>query len=249
VSSESARHRHRTTLGMTHVESSGGTRPRGGVHESGWGSLTLCGIVAVWFALSATGCLAVVSLDPMIGPGEAIAVPKLLGDWISYDEYGDSSLARVTPGADSTSYIVELDEPTAFGPVSFGRPTMSLRVAPSGQRLLAEAIPSDDDAMVDSVGWRYGALVQLTYVAVVLELVGDDVWVSALDRDSVRAVMRAGRCPPPGGVMHRTGDQPADLILWGTPHEMRRTNECLIGVPGVLTQPAVYRRVAPVAPR
>ena len=169
-------------------------------------SLVVRAIVAIGFALVATGCLAVVSLDPMIGAGEAIAVPALLGDWISYDEYGDSSLARVTLGADSTGYIVELDEPTAFGPVSFGRPTMSLRVAPWGPRLFAEAIPSDDDAMVDSMGWRYGALVQLAYVAVVLELVGDDVWVSALDRDSVRAVLRAKRCPPPGGVMHRTAD-------------------------------------------
>lgn len=213
------------------------------------GSQALRAINAVWFALSATGCLAVVSLDPMIGAGEAIAVPKLLGDWISYDEYGDSSLARVARGADSTTYTVEFDEPTAFGPVSFGRPTMSVRIGRLGQRMIAEAIPSDDDAMVDSIGWRYGALVQLAYATVVLDLVADDVWVSALDRDSVQAVLRAGRCPPPGGIMHRTGNQPADLILWGSPRELRRTSECLIAVPGVLTQPAVYQRVAPVAPR
>ena len=203
----------------------------------------LRGVLAAWLALGATGCLAVVSLDPMIEAGEAVSVPTLVGDWISYDEYGDSVLARVTPTADSTSYILELDEPTTFGPVSLGRPTMSLRLAPAGGRLLAEAIPSVDDAMVDSVSWRYGALVQLAYVVVVLEFVGEDVRVSALDRDSVRAVLRQRRCPPPGGVMYRRGGEPADLILSGNSAELRRTSDCLIATPGVLTEPAVYRRV------
>jgi hypothetical protein len=199
--------------------------------------------LAAWLALSATGCFAVVSLEPMIKEGEAVSVPKLVGDWISYDEYGDSVQARVTPGADSTSYRLELGEPTTFGSVSLGRPTMSFRVAASGGRLLGEAIPSDDDAMVDSVGWRYGALVQLAYVVVVLEFVGEDVRVSALDHDSVRAVLREQRCPLPGGIMHRRGGEPADVIFWGNPRELRRTNDCLIAMPGVLTAPAVYHRV------
>lgn len=153
------------------------------------------GAFGTCWLLSAEACTGVVSLDPTIGPEEAISVPRLLGDWVNVDEV-DSTQLIVRPGPESTSYIVEFGDPVIVGSVSLGRPKLSVRVTPAGGGLLAEAIPWDDDPSLDSLGRRYGAMVQLVYIVVVVKFVGDDLQLAGLDGSHVRDVLDARHCPP-----------------------------------------------------
>jgi hypothetical protein len=212
--------------------------------------------VAACFVLSAVGCDALVSLDSMIGAGEAIAVPTLVGDWIADNGDGDSSRVRITPQrqrfphlctlrswlCDSTSYILESIDDTTAVPASLRRPMWSLHVTRAGSRLFAEITPAGEDAMVDSVADRYENLIELLYQVAVVEFVGNEAHVWGFDVDSVWAALRTSRCPSPNVVFFRNGPEIGDLIFSGTAEQLRRTNECLATVPGVLVGPFVYRR-------
>ena len=184
-------------------------------------------------------CTGVVSLEPSIGPDEAVPAPELLGDWLAVDDE-DTTWARISAGDDSTTYVLEFGDPITFEHVlPLGRPTFSLRVAPAGDRLFAEALPAeDDDALVDSLQQRYGSMVQLLYLDGLLKVVGDELHVWTFLGDSVPAALRGGRCPSPGWFIERRG-----VILSGAPRELRRTMDCLTGLPEVLDGPNVYHRV------
>ena len=198
--------------------------------------------VAACFVLSAVGCHELVSLDSMIGAGEAIAIPTLVGDWIADSGDGDSTRVRITRQRDSTSYILESIDDTTAVPASLRRPMWSLHVTRAGSRLLAEITPAGADAMVDSVADRYDNLIELLYHVAVVEFVGNEAHVWVFEVDSVWAALRTSRCPSPNVVFFRDGPEMGDLIFSGTAEQLRRTNECLATLPGVLVGPLVYRR-------
>jgi hypothetical protein len=204
-------------------------------------------LLAAILTLGAAGCRQVVSIDPFIGAGEAVPLPRLMGDWVTYEDDGDSVWARVTPGADSTSYVVRLGQRTTTRTRSLDGPTLSLRIAPIGQHLVAELIPSDDDAMIDTISNRYGVTLQLMYLVVVVKFEGSDLQVWELDQDSVQASLRGGQCPPPGGVIEPTDRRPGALILWGDTAKLRATLICLLEMPGALNGPQLYSRIDDVA--
>lgn len=203
-------------------------------------SLVLRGTLTTCLFLSAAACTGVASLDPPIGPGEAIFVPKLLGDWVNLqDEDQDPATVHIMRGEDSTSYILEMSKPTIIiGSVSLGRPRMSARVAPAGGALLAEAIPSPTDSLFTSLRGPYGTMVHLAYMVGVVKFVGDDLQLSVLEGSSVRAALDSARCPPPGRVIEEEGD----LLFTGDSRQLRRTIDCLIATPGALDTTNLFRR-------
>ena len=204
------------------------------------------GAIGACLVLSAAGCDEVVSLEPTIGDSQAVAAPGLLGEWNYVDEDGhDLLLVRIAPGSDSTSYLVTTLKTNVVSG-SLDRTTWSLRVAPIGDRLLAEVIPSRDDTLVKNLwGSYYGAGIQLAYKRGVLELAADEIRLWIIVGDSVRTVLRAGRCPSPGRVL---GLNEGDLVLLGNSNELRKTTECLVRVPALLLGPNVIRR-APTSRR
>ena len=205
-------------------------------------SSTMRGALVSCVALAGAACVDIVSLDPTIGPGEAIAVPALVGDWIEVipgsEQEADTMWVRVTRERDSTRYLVTSIRSGDTDPSRFGRPMAWLRVRPAGDRLLAELTPARTDVVLDSLVSRYGGMAQLAHQLVMLKPLGDSLQFWLFDGDSVRTALTDARCPQPGRVI----DRHATLVFSGDSRELRATTDCLIAVPGVLGQPETLHR-------
>ena len=206
-------------------------------------SSTLRGALVSSIALTGTAaCVDVVSLDPTIGPGEAISVPALIGDWIEVspgsEQEADTMWVRVTRERDSTRYLVTSIRSGDKDPFAYGRPMTWLRVTPAGDRLLAELTPARTDVVLDSAVSRFGGMLQLAHQLVVLKPLGDSLQYWLFDGDSVRTALTDARCPQPGRVIERSGA----LVFSGESRELRATTDCLIAVPGLLGQPETLHR-------
>ena len=205
-------------------------------------SSTMRGALVSCVALPGVACVDIVSLDPTIGPGEATAVPALIGDWIEVipgnEQEADTMWVRVTRERDSTRYLVTSIRSGDTDPSRFGRPMAWLRVRPAGDRLLAELTPARTDVVLDSAVSRYGGMLQLAHQLVVLKPLGDSLQYWLFDGDSVRTALTDARCPQPGRVIDRHGT----LVFSGDGRELRMTTDCLIAVPGVLGQPETLHR-------
>ena len=206
-------------------------------------SNAVCRALVSCIVVTGTSCVDVVSLEPTIGPGEAISAPTLIGDWIEIipgsEQEADTTWVRVTEERDPTRYLVTWIRSDDWDSAGHGRPTTWLRVAPAGDRLLAELSPARIDVIVDSTVWRYGGMVQLTHQLVMLKPMGDSLQYWLFDGDSVQTALTEARCPQPGRVVARSGS----LVLTGDSRELRVTTDCLILVPGVLASPGVFHRL------
>ena len=194
-------------------------------------------------AVTGAACVDVVSLEPIIGPRDAIPVPGLVGDWIEVlsdgGQYPDTTRVRVTEERDSTRYLVTWGSSRK---TMFDRPAVWLRARPAGNRLFAEVTPSRIDIVADSLVERYGALIQLAHHPIMLRVMGDSLHYWLFNGDSIQIALDERRCPSPGRVITRHGA----LIFTGEPGELQRTTDCLIDVPGVLEEPGVLYRVLPL---
>ena len=208
-------------------------------------SSTVRGALVSCIALTSAACVDVVSLEPVIGPGEAVSVPALVGDWVEIvpgsDEDADTTWLRVSEERDSTRYLLTSIRAGDTDPSSFGRPMQWLRVMPHADRLLAELTPARTDVALDSVIGRYGDMIQLSYQRFMLRVMGDSVQYWTFDGDSVRAALAERRCPSPGRVI----DRPTVLVFSGDTRELRVTTDCLIAVPGILGEPGTFHRWRP----
>ena len=203
------------------------------------------GALVSCIAMTGVACVDIVSLEPTIGPGDAISVPALIGDWIEIipgtEQEADTTWVRVARERDSTRYLVTAIRSGDTDALGYGRPTAWLRVAPAGDRLLAELSPARIDVLVDSMVRRYAGMIQLAHQLVVLRPMGDSLQVQLFDPDSVRTALTDGRCPRPGRVIER----PGAMVFTGDSRELRITTDCLIAVPGALTDPETLHRLQP----
>jgi hypothetical protein len=205
--------------------------------------------------LSAAACTGVASIDPTISPDEAIAVPRLIGDWVQVGEDADTTRLHVRQGPDSTSYVIEVGDPIRLRSVSLGRMTLLARVVQLAEGFLAEVTPLSADAagdtskgrygdiLMDTLQHRYGTLILQMHMVGVLKFAGDDLQVSGLSATALREAVAGGQCPEPGRLIDQD-----EVILTGNTRQLRRTTDCLLALPQALDQPPGTYRRAP-APR
>jgi hypothetical protein len=178
-------------------------------------------LVAIAASIILTACA--ISVDAVVRDENATFDQRLVGNWVDASDTGASaSVSRESP----TSYRIMFTDDGKTG-------RFEARLGRLGNRMVLDVWPEPADS---EIGEPYrGALIP-GHLVFVVEIGADQVTASALSADSLRAAIKSGRVK-----LDTLGDR--QMILTGPTTALRAALAAHIARPGVLDDPATFRRV------
>lgn len=175
---------------------------------------------ALGFAVLVSGC--VMSTDAVIADGDLLLDDRLVGTWKEQDGTDSAVVTRDSGSVYSIAYSSEMGTGSFAGRLGRlgGRVVMDFSAAPR----------------TDEIPDAYDNYLLPSHVLLTVDIVKDSLRIAALDCDSLRRALDAGR------VRLGHGEMGNRVLLHATGAQFREVIGPYLGQPGTLTAQALWRK-------